>query len=113
MTDENLPRFGLPELNFLTVDATANEKRIIGAYEKITGRVLANGDPVRLFLLSLAAENTQLRQDFNLAARQNLLSYAQGEYLDALGNMVDTPRVQAQKAVVVLRYTLSHYLDDT
>lgn len=113
MTDENLPRFGLPELNFLTVDATANEKRIIGAYERITGRVLANGDPVRLFLLSLAAENTQLRQDFNLAARQNLLSYAQGEYLDALGNMVDTPRVQAQKAVVVLRYTLSHYLDDT
>lgn len=113
MTDENLPRFGLPELNFLTVDATANEKRIIGTYERITGRVLANGDPVRLFLLSLAAENTQLRQDFNLAARQNLLSYAQGEYLDALGNMVDTPRVQAQKAVVVLRYTLSHYLDDT
>ena len=70
---EIFPRFDLPELNFLTVDATANEQRIIGKYEELTGRTLANGDPVRLFLLSLAAESTMLRQAFNLAARQNLL----------------------------------------
>ena len=31
---EIFPRFDLPELNFLTVDATANEQRIIGKYEE-------------------------------------------------------------------------------
>ena len=104
---ETLPRFGLPELNFLTVDATANEQRIIGKYEDITGRTLANGDPVRLFLLSLAAESTMLRQAFNLGARQNLLSYATGDHLDALGEMVNTQRIVAQKSVVTLRFTLN------
>ena len=69
---ETFPRFGLPELNFLTVDATANEQRIIGKYEEITGRTLANGDPVRLFLLSLAAESTMLRQAFNQIGRAHV-----------------------------------------
>lgn len=104
---ETLPRFGLPELDFLTVDATANEQRIIGKYEEITGRSLANGDPVRLFLLSLAAESTMLRQAFNLGARQNLLSYATDDHLDALGEMVNTQRIVAQKSVVTLRFTLN------
>lgn len=104
---EIFPRFDLPELNFLTVDATANEQRIIGKYEELTGRTLANGDPVRLFLLSLAAESTMLRQAFNLAARQNLLSYATGDHLDALGEMVNTQRITAQKSVVTLRFNLN------
>lgn len=112
MTDEVLPRFDMPELNFLTVDATANEQRIISKYEEISGRTLANGDPVRLFLLSLAAEITQLRQDFNLAARQNLLTYAQGDYLDSLGVMVNTYRIPAKGATVTLRYTLSEALSE-
>lgn len=113
MTDEVLPRFDMPELNFLIVDASANAQRIIGKYEEITGRTLANGDPVRLFLLSLAAEITQLRQDFNLGARQNLLTYATGDNLDALGVMVNTYRIEAQGATVTLRYTLSEALSDT
>lgn len=112
MTDEVLPRFDMPELNFLTVDATSNEQRIISKYEELSGRTLANGDPVRLFLMSLAAEITQLRQDVNLAARQNLLTYAQGDFLDSLGIMVNTYRIPAKGASVTLRYTLSQVLSE-
>ncbi len=112
MTEEVLPRFDMPELNFLTVNATSNEQRIISKYEEISGRTLANGDPVRLFLLSLAAEITQLRQDINIAARQNLLTYAQGNHLDALGIMVNTYRIPAKGATVTLRYTLSQALSE-
>ena len=49
---ETLPRFGLPELNFLEVDATKTSNEIISTYERLSGRTLAQGDPVRLFLLS-------------------------------------------------------------
>ena len=112
MTEEVLPRFDMPELNFLTVNANSNEQRIISKYEEISGRTLANGDPVRLFLLSLAAEITQLRQDINIAARQNLLTYAQGDHLDALGIMVNTYRIPAKGATVTLRYTLSQALSE-
>ena len=42
----------------------------------------------------------------NIAARQNLLTYAQGDHLDALGIMVNTYRIPAKGATVTLRYTL-------
>lgn len=107
MTDEVFPRFGRIELNFLTVDATEVENSIISTYENLTGRRLASGDPVRLFLLTLAAVIIQQRQAFNLAARQNLLTYATGEFLDHLGEFVNTRRLQASGAQTILRFTLN------
>ena len=47
---EALPRWGLKDISFLTTDATALEAEIITAFEKASGRTLAAGDPVRLFL---------------------------------------------------------------
>lgn len=104
---EILPRFGLNDISFIETDAQTIEDEIIGTYEKITGRTLAKADPVRLFLLSLAAVIIQQRQAFNLAAKQGLLTYAQGEFLDHLGEFVNTPRLRATGASVTLRFTLS------
>lgn len=104
---ETLPRFGLNDVSFIETDALTIENEITGTYEKITGRTLAKADPVRLFLLSLAAVIIQQRQAFNLAAKQGLLTYAQGEFLDHLGGFVNTPRLQATGASVTLRFTLS------
>lgn len=109
---ETLPRFGLPELNFLEVNASAVEEQIISDYENLTGRTLAQADPVRLFLLSLATAIIQLRQSFNLAARQNLLPYATGDYLDHLGVFVNTYRLQPSYAVATMRFTLNAALDE-
>ncbi len=109
---ETLPRFGLPELNFLEVDATKTSNEIISTYERLSGRTLAQGDPVRLFLLSLADAIVQLRQSFNLAARQNLLPYATGEYLDYLGVFVNTYRLEPSYAVATVRFTLTAALNE-
>lgn len=104
---ETFPRFNLPELNFLEVDAQKIQTAIISSYETIAGRKLASGDPIRLFLLTLADVIIQQRQAFNLAARQNLLSYATGDYLDHLGRFVNTERLQAAGAKATIRFTLN------
>ena len=63
-----------------------------------------------MFLLTIASEIIQLRQVFNHGAQQNLLTYAQGQYLDALGVFLDTARQPADKAVTTIQFTLTQAL---
>lgn len=107
---ETLPRWNLPAVEFLTTDAEKIESEIITKYEEITGRTLAAGDPVRLFLLSIAAILIQQRTDIEIAAQQNLLSYAQGKYLDALGAYLSVERLSESYAKTTVRFTLSEAL---
>ena len=106
---ETLPRWGLKDISFLTTDPAQIEAEIITTFEKASGRTLAAGDPVRLFLLSLAAVIVTQRSAIDAAAKQNLLSYSQGEYLDALGLLLSVERLAESKAVTTLRFTLSRY----
>nr|DAL87021.1 MAG TPA: baseplate assembly protein [Caudoviricetes sp.] len=107
---ETLPRWGLKDISFLTTDPAQIEAEIITTFEKASGRTLAAGDPVRLFLLSLAAVIVTQRSAIDAAAKQNLLSYSQGEYLDALGLLLSVERLAESKAVTTLRFTLSRSL---
>lgn len=107
---ETIPRWHLPEVQFLETDAAKIEREIIASYESYTGRTIATGDPVRLFLLSIADIIIQQRTAINIAAQQNLLSYAQGEYLDALGVYLSVERLQESSAKTTIRFTLSETL---
>lgn len=107
---ETLPRWGMPDVNFIETDPEKIKSDIINRYETATGRTLSAGDPVRLFLLTIASEIIQLRQVFNHGAQQNLLTYAQGQYLDALGVFLDTARQPADKAVTTIQFTLTQAL---
>lgn len=107
---ETLPRWKLPEVNFMETDPSAIESGLIAGYEEASGRTLADGDPVRLFLLSIAAAIIQLRNAVNVAAQQNLLSYATGKYLDELGRYLAVTRLPASGAKTTFRFTLSEEL---
>jgi len=109
---EKLPRFDLPEVVFLDVDTATVEAGIIAGYERAAKRTLAQGDPVRLFLLSVAAEICGLRAEVNIAAQNNLLSYAQGAYLDSLGAYFGVTRLAAVPAKGTFKFTLSAGLAD-
>ncbi len=106
---ETIPRWHLPAVEFLETDAETIKAEIITGYEQASGRTLAAGDPVRLYLLSLAAVIIQQRTAVNLAAQQNLLSYAQDGYLDALGTLLSVTRVcydrQEHKLTVTIEGT--------
>lgn len=109
---ETIPRWGLPEVEFLTTDTETIRAEIITAYENITERTLADGDPVRLFLLGVADVIIQQRAVINIAAQQNLLSYAQGQYLDALGEYLSVTRLPASYSKTTLRFTLTQSLEN-
>lgn len=108
--DETIPRWGLPNVEFLETDAETIKAEILTGYEQASGRTLAAGDPVRLFLLSLASIIIQQRTTINQAAQQNLLTYAQGEYLDALGALLSVERLEESRAVTTIKFTLSQAL---
>lgn len=109
---ENLPRWGLPEIQFLETDASKVKEDIINTYQELTGTVLANGDPVRAFLSTLSAILAHQRAILQSAARQNFLSTAQGENLNALGSLFNVQRLPASKAVTTLEFTLSRALNE-
>lgn len=107
---ETIPRWGLAPVNFLGTDAETIRSQIITGFEQASGDTLAAGDPRRLFLLSIADVIIQQRTAINLAAQQNLLSYAQGGYLDALGQLLAVERMAESKAVTTIEFTLSQAL---
>lgn len=110
MSSEILPRWGLQEVNFLETDADKVKAEVFSTYESVTGRTLATADPHRLDLLGVAALTIQERSCTNAAAQQNLLTYAQGEYLDALGMFLSVFRLEASCAVTTFKFKLSQAL---
>lgn len=109
---ETLPRWDLPEVSFVETDPEAIKAEIVSRYENAAGRTLATADPIRIFLLAVADEIIQQRVLINMAAQSNLLSYATGEYLDALGEYLLVLRLPASKAVTNIRFTLSQALEE-
>lgn len=112
MAAETFPRWGLAPVNFMETDAEKVKAEIITAYESAADRTLADGDPVRLFLLTVADVIVSLRNAVNMTGQQNLLAYAQGSYLDALGLIVACERKQAAPAITRLKFTLSTRLGE-
>ena len=97
----------LPDITFAEKDAKLIESEIINVYESLAGRTLAPGDPVRLFLLSIASIISQQRVLIDFAAKQNLLAFSSNGYLDHLGALLGVTRLPAYPAMTTLRFTLS------
>lgn len=97
----------LPEIKFAEKSPQAIESAIITTYEAISGRTLFPGDPVRLFLSAVAAIIIQQRTLIDYTAKQNLLAYSTGDYLDHIGVLVGTYRLEPTAARTTLRFTLS------
>ncbi|MBR1953277.1 MAG: baseplate J/gp47 family protein [Lentisphaeria bacterium] len=105
-----MARFGLPDVDYVEVDPNKIKADIIAKYEAASGRVLADGDPVRLLLLSIASLFIQFQNNNNTAARQNTLPYAMDEKLDLYGAWLQSPRLSASPAVTAIEFTLEQVL---
>ena len=97
----------LPDISFVDTNAEATLNRIVQGYEVAAGRKLGEADPVMLFLKSIAYENVLLRNAIDFTGKQNLLFYAEGDYLDHLGYLLDVERNQAKNSLTTLRFTLA------
>lgn len=101
----------LPEISFCDTDASEVESSVITTYEAIAEKTLHPGDPVRLFLEALAYLIALQRFVIDHAAKQNLLAYAQGDYLDHLGILTDTQRLPAQAAKTTIKISIAEPLE--
>lgn len=97
----------LPEIQFTDADTDKVKQAIVAGYETVSGRSLAAGDPIRLFLEAIAAIIVQLLDSINQTGKMNLLAYAIGNYLDHIGILTDTERIEAAAATTTVRFTLS------
>ena len=98
---------GLEDIVFADKSADETEREIITFYETFTGRSLAKGDPIRLFLEALILIVIHQRSLIDYAAKQNLLAYAEGDYLDHIGALLGVTRLEASPAMTTLKFTLS------
>lgn len=74
----------MSEILFADIESASVEENVLTAYEQIAETTLYPGDPVRLFLESLACTIAVQANAINLAGKQNLLAYAEGKHLDSL-----------------------------
>lgn len=89
-----------------SVDAAEVTASVIALYEGIQNVVLFPGDPVRLFLSTLAAVISMQNTVSDWTQKQNFLRHATGAYLDALAALLGVYRLDAFPATTTLRYTL-------
>ena len=95
------------EISFANRSVDVVLQNIINQYESLSGRTLSRADPVRLMFETLAAVFVSEREIINYSAKQNLLAYAKGNYLDCIGDMIGVDRLQATHAKATAIITLS------
>lgn len=92
---------------FLTADPDVITADLIAAFESITGRTLYPAQVERLLIDVMSYRETILRQDVQLAAERNLVDYADGAYLDALGAFLGVTRLASIAATVPVRFSIA------
>ena len=97
----------LPDILFAEKDTETIVSDILARYETAAGITLYPGDPVRLFLETIAYVISYQRSLIDFTGKMNLLAYAKGDYLDHLGVFVGVTRLAAAAAVCTVRFTLS------
>ncbi|TGE36895.1 baseplate J/gp47 family protein [Desulfosporosinus fructosivorans] len=99
----------MSEINFVEVDAAQIQADMIRQFEQVLGENLYPADERLMFLQQETQVVVGLKNLINDSARQNLLRYARGDVLDALGELYGDrgKRLSAQSAITTLKITLS------
>lgn len=96
------------EYKFIDTSADAIAAQLVAAYERITGTTVHPASPEKLFIQWVASIVMQERAQQNYIGNQNIPSRAEGENLDALGELFyAAERPAAQAAVTTERFYIS------
>lgn len=106
-TEETLVSNITDEISFVETDAEVINSDLVSKFEEYLGETLASGDERRMFLQGFAYALADQLNHINETGRSNLLRYAVGNELDALGELFHNDRLGAKNSVVTLRFTLS------
>ena len=103
-----------PDIEFVETDTETIENSLIALwelmYEKMTGKKkkVYPASPERLYIAYTAAIIVQQRIIINETAKKNVPRYANGKYLDSLGELFkDTFRLPEARATAIFRFHIS------
>ncbi|RNB72184.1 baseplate assembly protein [Brevibacillus panacihumi] len=102
-----MARFNLPDITFANKSVEQIETEVLSRYEKEANVNLAPADPRRKLLQAIVILLAQQRSLIDYSAKMNLLSYAEDPFLDHLGALTNTWRLQAQPAKATMRFLFS------
>ncbi|MCL6456720.1 MAG: baseplate J/gp47 family protein [Gorillibacterium sp.] len=94
-------------ISFVDTDVHRIEQELLIGYQEALGQALYPGDPRRIFLLQMLPVLVALKNEINYTGNANLLPFASGVTLDALGIRLGVNRLTAKPAHTQLRFTLS------
>ena len=94
-------------ISFATADPDEIDVEVVATVEKLLGRKLERADPLRIYLRAVELLLLQIRLLVDRVAKQNLLAFAEGEYLERLGDLVGVERLPATAAWTTVEVTLS------
>ena len=98
----------LKDVDFVSIKKEDVEAEVFALYYTITGREkLADGDPVRIFILFMVNVIILLLNKINRTGKMNLLKSSEEDFLDGLGALVGTTRIPASAARAVIQIKLS------
>ncbi|QPA33371.1 baseplate assembly protein [Thermaerobacillus caldiproteolyticus] len=102
-----MPRFNLPDIQFISVDAEESETNIVTRFEELRGVTLTDADPRRQLIKSFVYGLVLHANAVDYSLKQKLLSYATDDFLDHLGENELTPRLGPKAATTTVRFELS------
>lgn len=93
-------------IDFVKLDAAALQENLITTFETVLGETLYPGDERRIFLLQMIPILLAMKSDINYVGNQNLLPFAEGVALDALGALFGVSRLPSTSASVSMKFVL-------
>lgn len=99
------------DLKFIDNDVLKLETTLKKGYEEIMGVTVKKGDPINDFISWITYIFSIANNNINYTGRMNLLRYAKGIYLEALGEIVGVNRNLSKGAKVTIKYTFSKIFD--
>ena len=101
----------LPEPNFIERNPDKITQEWINLYEQKSGKTLQPAQIERLMIDVGAYRETILRLDIQETAKQNLLSYANLENLEHIGEPLGVKKLLASPSVTTLNFVIEESLD--
>lgn len=110
-----MARFGLPDVDFVDVDPEQLESMTVGKFEELLSEInggqivtLAEADPRRKNIQSIVFLATILLNNINYTRKQSLLTYAEDEFLDHLGENKKVPRLKPTPSRTTMRFQVNN-----
>jgi phage-related baseplate assembly protein len=102
-----MARFNLPDVEFVELDPEQIETEMVDRYFELTGRTLTEADPRRKMIQTFVYGLVLFLNNVEYAVKQRLLSYAEDDFLDHLGEEENVPRLEPTPAKTTVRFELN------